>query len=75
MSGVARTNLEELGQIAGTGQYAESEDEDEDWVSENCVKGVVIGLLGLIADDQEDHIAKVGLLYEICLNHSELIMF
>ena len=75
MSGVARSHLEELGQIAGNGQYTELEDEDEDWVSENCVKAVVIWLLGLIADDQEDHIAKVGLLYEICLNPSELIMF
>ncbi|KAF8813926.1 hypothetical protein BYT27DRAFT_7084104 [Phlegmacium glaucopus] len=54
---IAKSSLEELGFIAGK----INSDEDVDmlaWVSGPCVKGLVLGLLGLLAKDHETDIAQ-----------------
>lgn len=64
---VSRKTLEELEEISGSsgrGRGWDSDDEDEDqitgWVSEACVKGVVMGLLGLIQEDENGKDKKVS---------------
>jgi hypothetical protein len=59
---IGKGNLEELECIAGVkGRTYDNDDEfDEDdeemveWVSESCVKAVVLGLLALLVADRQD---------------------
>jgi hypothetical protein len=60
MEGVARSHMEELAKIAGKSRGTTDDDGDEvevQWVSEACVKAVVLGLLELIAGNGSE--AKV----------------
>jgi hypothetical protein len=56
---IAKSCLQELGFIAG-----KTKDNDNNemlaWVSEACLKGLVLGLLGLLAKDHETEIANVS---------------
>ena len=56
---ISKSSLEELEFIAGK---TKSDDNDEmlAWVSEPCFKGLVLGLLGLLAKDHESNVAKVS---------------
>jgi hypothetical protein len=63
----SRTHLDELAFIAGKGRQ-EIEDEDsamEEWVGEGCVRAIVIGLLGLIARDEEGSIEDVSVVVSL----------
>lgn len=55
---IAKTHLEELAYIAGV-----RDDDDEEmpsWVGETCVKSIVLGLLGLLTEeDGDDDATKV----------------
>lgn len=62
---ISRKLLEELEGIGGESSKGRGKDwdsdvgeEDEDfagWVSESCVKGVIMGLLGLVHNDESDN--------------------
>lgn len=56
---ISKSSLEELEFIAGK---IKNNDNDEmlAWVSEPCLKGLVLGLLGFLAKDHESEIAKVS---------------
>ena len=56
---ISKSSLEELEFIAGK---TKNNDNDEmlAWVSEQCLKGLVLGLLGLLAKDHESEVAKVS---------------
>lgn len=56
---IAKSNLEELEFIGGK---TKNNDDDEmlTWVSEPCLKGLLLGLLGLLAKDHESDVAKVS---------------
>ena len=63
---VSRKTLEELEEISGKGGCGkgwDGDNEDDDrvtgWVSEACVKGAIMGLLGLI-QDENDKDKRVG---------------
>jgi hypothetical protein len=56
---IAKTHLEELEDIGGRGRDSGDEDEITPWVSEACVKSIVLGLLGLLANDEEGDLEKV----------------
>jgi hypothetical protein len=65
---VSRKILEELEDIGGDrprgkGRSWDDDDEDDEeevagWVSEACVKGVVMGLLGLVLSDEDNSVDK-----------------
>ena len=52
---ISKSSLEELEFIAGKTK----DNEMLAWVSEPCLKGLVLGLLGLLAKDHESEVAKV----------------
>ena len=54
---ISKSSLEELEFIAGK---TNADDEMVAWVSEPCLKGLVLGLLGLLAKDHETEVAKVS---------------
>ncbi|KAI0949235.1 hypothetical protein AcW1_008909 [Taiwanofungus camphoratus] len=63
---IGKGHLEELEELTAASGYsrtqADDEDEDEDlvpWVSEPCVKAIILGLLAIIAEDYSDAISKV----------------
>jgi hypothetical protein len=60
---LARSHFEELSEIAGRGKgpTEDEEDREEEWVSEACVKAVVLLLLELIASGVDQRPEKVGL--------------
>ena len=68
---ISKSSLEELGFIAGK---TKNNDNDEmlAWVSELCLKGLVLGLLGVLAKDHESEVAEVSNFYN--LGHMILIM-
>jgi hypothetical protein len=59
---IAKGNLEELECVAGVkgrtydndDGFEEDDEEMVEWVSESCVKSVVLGLLGFLATDRQD---------------------
>lgn len=62
-SGLPKKALEELDEIAGETMKGDrelnSEGEDDEkklagWISDVCVRGMVVGMLGLIQDDEAD---------------------
>lgn len=55
---IAKTYLEELEFIGG--RTRKQGDEEVSWVSEACIKAMVIGLLGLLSKDYESDVSKVG---------------
>lgn len=57
MQTIAKASLEELEFIAGK---INDNDYMVPWVSETCLKGLLLGLLGLLAKDREDEVAKVS---------------
>ena len=62
MKGVTESYLEELEELVGNDQWTTEGDADEagaEWVSDGCIKAVVIALLHLIAQDEAGEIAKV----------------
>lgn len=56
---MAKSSIEELELIAGK---TNNNDHDEmpAWVSEPCLKGLVLGLLGLLAKDHDAEVAQVS---------------
>ena len=68
---ISKSSLEELEFIAGK---TKTNDKDEmvAWVSEPCLKGLVLGLLGLLAKDHGSEVAKVTNFHY--LGHMTLIM-
>ena len=56
---ISKSSLEELEFIGGK---TKNNDNDEmlAWVSEPCLKGLVLGLLGLLAKDHESNVGKVS---------------
>lgn len=57
---IAKGNLEELECVAGmkgrtydNDEYEEDSEEMVEWVSESCVKSVILGLLGLVVTDRQ----------------------
>ena len=56
---IAKSSLEELEFIAGK---TKNNDNDEmlAWVSEPCLRGLLLGLLGLLAKDHESDVANVS---------------
>ena len=59
MRTIAKASLEELEFIAGKTKINDN-DYMVPWVSETCLKGLLLGLLGLLAKDREDEVAKVS---------------
>ena len=55
---ITKTHLEELEYICGKGMGYDNDDEISPWVSEACIKLIVLALLGLLANDKA-HIQKV----------------
>jgi hypothetical protein len=53
---ISKSSLEELEFIAGKTK----DNEMLAWVSEPCLKGLVLGLLGLLEKDHESEVAKVS---------------
>ena len=49
-----------LGELEFIGGKKNDDDEMLGWVSEPCVKGLVLGLLGLLAKDHESEVANVS---------------
>jgi hypothetical protein len=68
---ISKSSLEELEFIAGKTKNNDN-DEMPAWVSEPCFKGLVLGLLGLLATDHESEVAKVSNFHN--LGHMILIM-
>jgi hypothetical protein len=66
---ISKSGLEELEFIAGK---TKNNDNDEmlAWVSEPCLKGLLLGLLGLLAKDHESEVAKVSNFY----NFSHMVL-
>jgi len=59
---IAKTHLEELELISGRPRRHEDEnDQTTGWVSDACVKALILGLLGLLAKDNEDEVGRVSL--------------
>jgi hypothetical protein len=56
---IARGHVEELDDIGGCGKWKEGDEELPTWVSEPCVKAIVLGLLRLLADGQAESTSKV----------------
>ena len=56
---VTESYLGELDELVGSDQWATDDEAEEEWVSDGCVKAVVIGLLQLIAEAETGDIAKV----------------
>lgn len=57
---IAKPQLEELEEIAGKGKDCNENDGVTGWVSEACVKSILLGLLGLIDNGKGGHSSKVG---------------
>lgn len=68
---ISKSSLEELEFIAGKTRNNDN-DEMLAWVSEPCLKGLVLVLLGLLAKDHESEVAKVSNFHYLC--HMILIM-
>ena len=68
---ISKANLEELDCIAGVKPRVHDDEDDDEgremvgWVSEPCVKSVVLGILGILGDES-DAGAKVGFLAFYC---------
>jgi hypothetical protein len=60
MDGVGKGHVEELEFVAGVNGPRDGEGEECEWVSEACVKALLIGLLGLVKEDMEPEQANVG---------------
>ncbi len=59
--GIAKSHMEELEVIGGrTRQSYDDDDEIPGWVNEQCLKAIVLGLLGILAKDRGDTISKVS---------------
>ena len=56
---ISKSSLDELEFVAGKTKNNDN-DEIPAWVSEQCFKGLVLGLLGLLAKDHETEVAKVS---------------
>ena len=56
---LSKSSLEELEFIGGKINN-DNDDEMLGWVSEPCLKGLVLGLLGLLAKDHESDVANVS---------------
>lgn len=56
---ISKSSLEELEFIAGKTENT-GNDDMLSWVSEHCLKGLVLGLLGLLIKDHEPDVAKVS---------------
>ena len=56
---VTENYLGELDELVGGDQWDTDDEAEEEWVSDGCVKAVVIGLLQLIAEAETGDIAKV----------------
>lgn len=55
-----RTNLEELEEIGGGRHQGRDEDDDlVSWVSEFCVKSIIVGLLNLLAKELQGPLSPV----------------
>lgn len=50
---LTRNQLEELEFIAGTHDLSDDENDYVDWVSETCVKSLVISLIGVLAAEED----------------------
>jgi hypothetical protein len=59
MGPISKSSLEELEFIAGKTKNNDNDDMLA-WVSEPCLKGLVLGLLGFLAKDHESEVAKVS---------------
>lgn len=59
---IAKAHLEELEAIAGRKKPRDDNDELAGWISEPCLKAIVLGLLECLANDHESNIAKVSTL-------------
>jgi hypothetical protein len=56
---ISKVCLEELANIAGAGRSDFEEDLLTGWVSEHCVKSLIVGLLSLLGEQEDDFISKV----------------
>ena len=65
---ISKSSLEELESIGG--KTKDNDNKMLAWVSEPCVKGLVLGLLGLLAKDHEPEVAKVS----NCHNLSHMVL-
>ena len=68
---ISKSSLEELEFITGKNKNNDN-DEMLAWVSEQCLKGLVLGLLGLLGKDHEFEVANVSNFHN--LGHMILIM-
>lgn len=58
---ISKTHLEELANIGGPAKSDLDEEEIVPWVSENCTKSVIMGLLGLLDDGEDKEMGRVGI--------------
>lgn len=64
-SSISKTHMEELEEIAGKAKGREDEEEMVGWVSDQCVKSVVLRLLEILADQEiNGGIQKVSAVFE-----------
>lgn len=56
---IAKGHLEELETISGRKKLRDDNDELAGWISEPCLKAIVLGLLECLANDHENNIAKI----------------
>jgi len=58
---ISRAHLEELGEIAGKGRGRDDDEDMVGWVSDGCVKSVILRLLDILAEQEVNAgIQKVG---------------
>lgn len=57
---IAKAHLEELEAIAGRKKLRDDNDELAGWITEQCLKAIVLGLLECLANDYGNSIAKVS---------------
>ncbi|KAJ7593947.1 hypothetical protein C8J56DRAFT_820218 [Mycena floridula] len=55
---ISKVHHEELSRITGNGKSDIDEDELTSWVSETCVKSLILGLLNVITEDEENDVSK-----------------
>lgn len=56
---ITKTHIDELERIGGSLRVHDEEDDTVGWVSEMCVKAMVMSLLGLLAKDHDNDISRV----------------